>query len=86
VGSDEFALGPVPNIIDEGEGWGLQWDAELRYEIMRRTELGVGWRLWYLEARKGTTDFANFSSAAEAPIVDFYTWRTGLTISLRRTW
>jgi hypothetical protein len=85
VGSDPFALGPVPNIIDEGKGWGVQWDAELRYEIMRRTELGLGWRFWYLEARKGTTDFRNVP-AAETPIVDFYTWRTGLSISLRRIW
>ncbi|HEV3008384.1 MAG TPA: omptin family outer membrane protease [Burkholderiales bacterium] len=79
-------LGPVPNIIDEGEGWGVQWDAELRYEILRRTELGAGLRYWYLEGRKGTTDFRNVPSAAETPIVDFYTRRTGLTISLRRTW
>ena len=86
VGSNPFALGPVPNIIDEGDGWGAQLDAELRYEIMRRTELAVGWRFWYLEVRDGTTDFRNFNFAEEAPLVDFYTWRTGLTISLRRTW
>jgi len=79
-------LGPVPNIIDEGEGWGAQLDAELRYEIMRRTELGVGLRFWYMEVRDGTTDFKNHPGAAEAPLVDFYTWRTGVTISLRRTW
>lgn len=85
VGSNPFALGPVPNIVDEGEGWGVQWDAELRYEIMRRTELGLGWRFWYLEARKGITDFQNVPGG-ETPIVDFYTWRTGLSISLRRTW
>jgi Omptin family len=78
-------LGPVPNIIDEGEGWGTQLDAELRYEIMRRTELGVGVRFWYMEVRDGTTEFRNVSSDA-APLVDFYTWRTGITISLRRTW
>lgn len=78
-------LGPVPNIIDEGEGWGAQLDAELRYEILRRTELGVGLRFWYLEVRDGTTDFRNVAGA-ETPIVDFYTWRTGVTISLRRTW
>lgn len=79
-------LGPVPNIIDEGEGWGMQFDAELRWEIMRRTELGVGWRVWYMEVRDGTTDFRNFSIGGEAPLVDFYTRRTGLTLSLRRTW
>jgi hypothetical protein len=79
-------LGPVPNIIDEGEAWGVQFDAELRYELMRRTEIGVGWRFWYLEVRDGTTDFRNFNFAEEAPLVDFYTRRYGLTFSLRRTW
>lgn len=79
-------LGPVPNIIDEGKAWGVQFDAELRYEIMRRTELAVGARFWYLEVHDGTTDFRNFTFAEEAPLVDFYTKRTGLTISLRRTW
>ena len=53
VGSSPFALGPVPNIIDEGEGFGVQSDLELRYEIARRTELGVGLRYWYLKAREG---------------------------------
>jgi hypothetical protein len=79
-------LGPVPNIIDEGDGYGVQFDAELRYEILRRTELAVGLRYWHLEVRDGTTDFANFSVAEEAPLVDFYTRRTGLTVSVRRTW
>jgi hypothetical protein len=79
-------LGPVPNIIDEGDGWGVQWDADLRYTIARRTELGVGLRYWHLEVRDGTTDFANFTLAEEAPIVDFYTRRTGVTVSLRYTW
>ena len=79
-------LGPVPNIVDEGDGWGAQLDVELRYEVARRTEIGIGWRLWYLEARDGTTDFVNFGFAEEAPLVDFYTRRSGLLISLRRTW
>jgi hypothetical protein len=63
----------------------VQSDLELRYEIARRTELGVGLRYWYLKAREGTTNFANFSNG-ETPLVEFYTWRTGVTLSLRRTW
>ena len=78
-------LGPVPNIIDEGEGYGLQADLELRYAILRRTELGVGLRYWHLRAREGTTNFHHFSNG-ETPIVEFYTVRTGVTLSLRRTW
>lgn len=78
-------LGPVPNIIDSGEGYGVQADAELRYEIARRTELGIGLRYWHLEARDGTSDFRNIPGG-ETPIVEFYTVRTGVTVSLRRTW
>jgi hypothetical protein len=78
-------LGPVPNIIDKGDGWGVQLDAELRYEVARRTELGIGARYWYMELRDGTTDFHNFANAV-APLVEFYTRRTGVMLSLRRTW
>ncbi len=78
-------LGPVPNIIDKGHGWGVQLDAELRYEVARRTELGIGARYWYMEVRDGTTDFHNFANA-EAPLVEFYTRRSGVMLSLRRTW
>jgi hypothetical protein len=78
-------LGPVPNIIDSGEGYGVQAEAELRYEIFRRTELGVGLRYWHLEANSGTSDFRHFSNG-ETPIVEFYSQRTGVTISLRHLW
>ena len=77
-------LGPVPNIIHEGEGRGVQFDAELRYAVYRRTELGVGFRYWYLKAtdgeRKLNIDFPDL------PLVEFYSKRTGLTISLRHAW
>jgi hypothetical protein len=78
-------LGPVPNVIDTGEGWGVQADAELRYAIAKRTELGLGLRYWYFELRDGTSDFRNVPGG-ETPIVDFYTRRAGLTLSLLRTW
>jgi hypothetical protein len=78
-------LGPVPNIIDSGEGWGVQVDAELRYEIAPRTQVGVGYRYWRMEADSGTSDFHHFSNG-KTPIVEFYTWRMGLMLSLRHTW
>ena len=53
--------------------------------VVTGLSLGVGLRYWYLKAREGTTDFTNFSNG-ETPIVDFYTVRTGVTVSLRRTW
>jgi hypothetical protein len=78
-------LGPVPNIIDSGEGSGVQAEVEFRYEIARRTELGIGARYWHLEADSGTSNFVNVAGG-QTPIVEFYTWRSGVTISLRRTW
>ena len=78
-------LGPVPNIIDSGEGYGVQAEAEFRYEIARRTELGVGLRYWHLESVNGTSDFHHFSNG-ETPIVEFSTWRAGLMLSVRHLW
>jgi hypothetical protein len=82
----DFFLGPVPNIIIEGRGSGLQFDAELRHEIYRRTQLGVGLRYWYLEATKGTRKVPGRPDAAEVPLVELYSKRTGLTVSLTHNW
>jgi hypothetical protein len=72
-------LGPVPNIIKEGVGAGVQLDAELRYVVLRRTTLGAGLRYWRLKAEHGTdnTDF---------PLVELISERIGVTLSLARTW
>lgn len=79
-------LGPVPNIIIEGRGRGVQLDAELRHEIARRMQLGVGLRYWYLEATEGTRKVPGLPGAAELPLVELYSVRAGVTASLRRTW
>lgn len=79
-------LGPVPNIIHEGEGRGVQFDAEVRHALYRRTELGVGFRYWYIDATKGTRKLPNRPDVAELPLVEFYSKRSGLTLSLTHTW
>jgi hypothetical protein len=83
---DPTDLGPAPNIIIEGEGRGVQLDAELRYEIVRRTELGLGVRYWYLEANKATRRLPNRPDVPELPVTDLYSERFGATLSLRRVW
>ena len=72
-------LGPVPNVIKEGVGTGVQLDFEFRYEIFSRTLLSVGARYWRLKADYGTdrTDF---------PLVELISERAGVTLSLTRTW
>jgi hypothetical protein len=79
-------LGPVPNIVLKGEGWGLQWDAELRHEIRRRTELGIGVRYWYMETTDGTRELPNIQGFPALPVTELYSTRFGVTLSLRRTW
>ena len=77
-------FGPPPNIFIEGTGYGVQADAEVRYAISRRTEVGLGVRYWYLRAthgdRKLNIDFPDL------PIVEIYSERFGALLSLRRTW
>jgi len=72
-------LGPVPNVIKEGVGSGVQLDLELRYALGRQTLFGAGMRYWRLKAEDGTdnTDF---------PLVELISERVGLTLSLMRTW
>ena len=83
---DPADLGPAPNIIIEGEGRGVQLEAELRYEIVRRTDLGLGVRYWYLEANKATRRLPNRPDVPELPVTDLYSERFGATLSLRRVW
>lgn len=84
--ASQFYLGPVPNIIIDGKGRGLQLDAELIHEVSRRTELGLGLRYWYLESTKGTRTVPNIPGAAELPLVELVSMRAGVTFSLRSRW
>jgi hypothetical protein len=79
-------LGPVPNIVLEGDGWGVQLDAEVRYALAPRTELGLGWRYWHMEIRDGERKLPNLPGFPELPLTELYSTRTGLTLSLRRLW
>ena len=78
-------LGPVPNVILEGTGRGVQLDGELRYALRPRTEIALGARYWYLEATKGTRSVPAFPGS-ESPTTELYSRRVGATLSLRRTW
>jgi hypothetical protein len=84
--TSRFYLGPVPNLIIEGKGGGVQLDAELIHEVSARTELGLGLRYWHLEATKGTRSVPNIPGAAELPLVELVSKRAGLTFSLRSRW
>jgi hypothetical protein len=75
-------LGSTPNITMEGSGNGYQLDAEMRYAIYKRLELGLGARYWKLKA-DGDISFAGNSSL---PLNNFESTRYGLTLSLINRW
>jgi hypothetical protein len=79
-------LGPAPNIVHTGDGYGVQLDAELGYEVYRRTVLALGWRYWYLESREGKRNTPNRPDVPDLPVTELYSKRTGLTASLRYLW
>jgi hypothetical protein len=72
-------LGPVPNVIKEGVGTGVQLDLELRYAVSPRTLLGAGLRYWHLEVDHGTDN-------AVFPVVELISERFGVTLFVARTW
>jgi hypothetical protein len=81
-----FYLGPVPNILIDGKGRGVQLDVELIHEVSQRTELGLGLRYWRLEATKGTRTVPHIPGAAELPLVELVSQRVGMLFSLRTRW
>lgn len=82
--SDE--LGPTPNIVITGRGRGVQFEGELRHEIVRRWDLSLGWRYWYLKATHGERTLPNFSDFPALPLVELYSKRFGVLVGLTRRW
>jgi hypothetical protein len=81
---DADDLGPVPNVIANGHGWGVQAEAEWRIAVpqMNGVEFGVGYRYWRLESTSGNQSQAGFTF----PITELWSERHGFTLSLNKTW
>lgn len=79
-------LGPAPNILLEGDGRGVQLDAEFGYQIGKRTVAALGWRYWYLESTDGRRSLPNDPSFPQLPVTELYSKRTGATLSVRHLW
>jgi hypothetical protein len=75
-------LGPAPNVFIDGRGHGFQLDLEMRHVFSSNWEAGAGFRHWWLRATKGDVSTITFS----APLVEFKSQRTGVTLSLTRRW
>jgi len=77
-------LGPVPNVIATGHGWGGQFEAEVRrsYPELWGLEFGIGARYWKLDSEKGSQSQAGLSF----PIVNLESKRYGFTLSATKSW
>ena len=77
-------LGPVPNVIATGQGWGGQFEAEVRrsYPELWGLDFGIGARYWKLESQKGSQSQAGFTF----PIVNLESKRYGFTLSATKSW
>jgi hypothetical protein len=77
-----FFLGPAPNIHMEGQGYGFQFEMELRHALQSDWELGAGLRYWWLRAEYGTRK----ALGSSVPIVEVESQRLGIMLSLTRRW
>ncbi len=68
-------LGPTPNIIDSGTGWGYQLEGEVRLDLTRYWAVGAGVRYWYAQTN-GDSDFVNLDVTSQ--LEDFTSERFGV--------
>jgi hypothetical protein len=81
---DPSDLGPVPNVIATGHGWGGQFEAEVRrsYPEAWGLDFGIGYRYWLLDSKKG----AQQQAGLEFPLVELRSRRHGLLFSVSKAW
>ena len=68
-------LGPSPNIVDHGFGWGYQLEAALRYDFTPGWSAGGGVRYWWAQVG-GDSEFVHFN--VEVPLKEFRSERFGV--------
>lgn len=75
-------LGPVPNVLTEGRGSGVQLDLEARFAVHERLEVGLGLRHWRLAMDRADVTLAGVT----VPVTEFETRRTGVTATVVGKW
>jgi hypothetical protein len=68
-------LGPVPNVLDTGYGWGYQLEGEVRFDINPCWQVGAGVRYWYAET-DGDSEFVHLDTTVQ--LDDFTSERFGV--------
>ena len=75
-------FGPVPNIIMDGSGLGLQGEVGLAYDLTQNLEMALGFRYWNLQGDGDITNGVNTSTPLTMPLNDFDTFRYGISAGL----
>ena len=75
-------LGPAPNIIMDGNGWGFQGDTELGYEIIPDLIASIRFRYWTMMSDGDITFGPNTASPVTLPLNDLDTVRWGVTAGI----
>ena len=77
-------LGPAPNVIATGHGWGGQAELEVRrsYPQYFGLDFGVGLRYWKLKSSEGSQTQAGL----DFPIVGLESERFGVMLSVGKSW
>ncbi|MCH7889752.1 MAG: outer membrane beta-barrel protein [Proteobacteria bacterium] len=80
--TDPADLGPAPNVIMDGNGYGFQGEVDIRYEILTNSSLvaSVGFRYWTMISDGDISFGPDFDS--ELPLNDLDTERYGITVGL----
>jgi hypothetical protein len=75
-------LGPVPNVLTKGYGWGGMVEAFINYEVTPNLEAGLGVRYWGINVLKGNVNFGpNFNQNLQ--LDNFEMNRYGLLAQLK---
>ena len=80
--TDPADLGPAPNVIMDGSGWGFQGEAKLGYEIIPDLIASIGFRYWTMMSDGDLTSGPNTASPATFPLNDLDTIRYGATAGI----
>lgn len=79
---DPADLGPAPNILSKGTGWGGMAEIFVNYEVTPNIEAGLGLRYWGINAYKGNVNFGpSFNQDFKLDYFDQY--RYGVLVQLK---
>jgi hypothetical protein len=70
-------LGPKPNVLNRGHGYGTQIDAMVHYQVNDALSVGIGGRYWYIDASGTNGSRIDRDLGTRFPLVRFTSERFG---------